>query len=239
MKKSLLLFFVILASLALRIFAQWTDTPKKDIVYSYLVYYSPGGTIFHKDTCKLKSGGTISVRDAISKGLKPCPECFPEAYPPSYVWTFSLESPAKSNVLGYSDGQMDIAFIISKTQIGIVIKNNSSSGAKINWDELSFISPINRASRVVHSGIRLVERNNAQAPTMIPPGSVITDSIIPSENISYNNGWEEGDLFSGDRMSYNGQVFGVYFPIEIGGKKKEYSFKFKITITQAPYGQKG
>ena len=234
MRKGIISLFAIIVPFALVTFAQWTDTPKSEILYSHLVFFSPEESTFHKDTCKLLIGGrtAISVKDANDRGLKPCPECFPEAFPSSFIWAFSLEAPEGSNGLLYSDGLIDIAFVISRTQIGFIIQNKSAGGAKINWDDLSFISPINRASRVIHSGIRLVDRNNPQAPTTIPPGSSVTDNVIPSENIKYVDGWEQGRLFDGDYMLYNGKSFGLYFPMEINGKKKEYSFKFKISVTQ-------
>jgi hypothetical protein len=125
-----------------------------------------------------------------------------------------------------------------ETQVGFAIENKTDSGIKINWDEISFISPDGRAFRVIHSWDRLIDRNNPQAPTVIPPKSRIVEMVIPSDNIHYDNGWHEGRLFAGNELSYNGLGFSLYFPLEIRGVKKEYSFKFKIGVSKVASEQK-
>jgi hypothetical protein len=228
------------------IFAQWRDEPVKPIIInsnvtmdeSLTVFVKSGEKIFHKENCKLLSGGRtgMALRSARERGFEPCPECFPPIVTkaaqgvPGFDWKFTLLQHIGAKNLAFSDSLIDIYFIINKTQIGMAIQNKSDSAIKINWDEISFISPSNRASRVIHSGIRLMDKNDPQAPTTIPPKSNISDIIIPSENITYKDTWNEGRLFDGDYLSYNGKEFGVYLPLETRGTKKEYSFKFKISV---------
>ena len=235
MRKTRLLLFAILLSHSIVAFSQWIDISQKRVFYLNSVYTISGEKLFHKDNCKLLIGKGklgMTLEYAQQKGYTPCLECFPDVTPIKYEWTFSLEKPTPSNNLFYSDGFIDIAFLINKTQIGFAIQNKTESGIKLNWDEISFISPTGTASRVIHSGIRLIDKNNPQAPTVIPPNSKISDIVIPSENIKYEGGWKEGRLFEGDYITFNGKEFSIYFPLEIKGVKKEYSFKFKTRVTK-------
>ena len=100
------------------------------------------------------------------------------------------------------------------------------------------IYPSGTSSRVIHSGIKLADRNNPQAPTVIPPNAKVSDILIPSENIYYSelyNEWKYRPLFGGeDRLVWNDKDFSIYFPLEIKGDNKEYSFKFKINVSLPP-----
>jgi len=257
MKKIILAssFLIVLASIPLFVIAQWIDYPIKDYTKtvalsmddSETVFVMVNDNIYHKEKCPLLAGGRTSMplSSAKARGFKPCPKCLEKsvtiASMPGYKWDFSLVQPTQSKALSYSDNSIDVSFIISETRITFSIQNKTDSGIKINWDDLSFVSPTGRASKIIHSGVKLIDRNSAQAPTTIPPKSRISDIVVPAENIQYvNNTWQEGLLFAEDSLSlsYNGIEFSVYFPLEIKGTKKEYSFTFKISVTQlAPEGK--
>lgn len=156
--------------------------------------------------------------------------CMPMAH---YKWDISLQQPEFSDSLEYSDEFIAVIFTIGKTQIGFDMKNKTGQGIKINWDEVSYISPTGESKRVIHSGVRLVDRNAPQAPTIIPPNSRISDIIIPSDHIYYMSGkyggWRERDLFyAADKTIYAGKELSVYMPLEIKDERKEYTFTFRI-----------
>jgi hypothetical protein len=239
MKKSVSCIFVILVPLLFFqvVQAQFVEKPKTPVLYdeSRPVYVLIGDDVFHKENCKLLTGNkaAMNYRLALEKGYKPCLVCFADNIQHGYKWDFSLLKPNQSKVLAYSDQVIDIAFIVLESQIGFEIANKTDKGIKVNWDEISFISPDGRSSRIIHSGIRLIDRNNPQAPTMVPPESHYSDIMIPSENIIYaGSGWQTGKLFSGDSISFNEKDFGLYLPLEIKGEKQEYSFRFKISVSE-------
>jgi len=237
---SFLLIVLFSASTFLR--AQWTVEPQKILKNkpmsdSETVYILSGEDVYHREDCKLLTGpkSGMSLGLAKSRGLKPCPECMFEKpiFVPGYTWDFSFVSPKPSKALTYSDNSLEVLFIVNEKQIDFRIQNKTDSGIKINWDEISIISTGGRASKIIHSGIRLVDRNNPQAPTFVPPQANITDILVPSENIRYGmSSWITGNLFDGDPLVYNGKEFSIYFPLEIRGARKEYSYKFKINVTQ-------
>lgn len=154
---------------------------------------------------------------------------------PAYKWNFAMLAPAPSDKLVFSDEFMDIVFSFGDKQISFEIQNKTASGIKLNWDEFSIIYPNGNMSRVVHSGVRLMDRNSPQAPTVIPPGAKISDFLTPSENIHFDYGeWWYSLLFPGkDELLWNDKDISIYAPLEINAVKKEYKFKFHITVTQS------
>jgi len=239
MKKTILVLLAILFSVSIMAFPQWTDVSTKKLSYPDSVYVISGENIFHKHTCRLLGTNYTGMPLELAQehGYKPCPECFPEVTPVKYDWAFSLLGPNPSKGLVYSDNFVIVGFMIEKTKINFIIENKTDSGIKINWDEFSMIYPSGTSSRVIHNGIKVVDRNSPQALTTIPPNAKVSDILIPSENIYYasveSGGWNYHSLFEGDNpLTWNDRVFSVYFPLEIKGSKKEYTFKFKINVSQ-------
>lgn len=159
-----------------------------------------------------------------------------------YIWHFFLESPVLSENLSFSDDYIDIIFSVDETDVGFNIRNKTDRGIKIIWDDISMINPDGNSSRIIHNGIRLMDRNIPQATTMIPPKSNVLDMLVPSENIYYltNGEWGTNPLFAGaDRLIWDGKEFSIYFPLEINGDRKEYIFKFKMGVSlPAPIPEK-
>jgi len=161
-----------------------------------------------------------------------------------YHYDISLEDPIQSETLEFTDSLISIKFEIRKKEIGFNIKNKSNRAIKINWDEIVYISPSGAAHRVIHSGIRYIDRDKPQAPSVIPPNAYFSDIIVPSDNIYYLEvprtgivdldlknlkleGWRVHDLIY-PAQDLKGKTFKVYMPLEIDGEKKNYTFTFKI-----------
>lgn len=151
---------------------------------------------------------------------------------------FSLEAPVKSDTLSYSDDFINIQFQIYEDKIVFDIQNKTNSIIKINWDEISFVSINGQAFRVVHSGVLYINPNAPQTPTIIPPDSKLHDILIPSENIYFDSSnfeWKLKPLFPFSSQIMHNKSFSIYFPLEIKGKRKDYTFKFKYQIPKQNY----
>lgn len=148
-----------------------------------------------------------------------------------------MTAPQPSDQLAYADNYISVLFKVGEEQIAFDLQNITDSGIKINWDELSLVYPDGSAKRVIHNGIILKDRDKPQAVTVIPPGSKISDILLPTDNIDWSDiyiGWKYSPLFGGnDRLVWNDKEFSIYFPIEIKGEKKEYRFSFKIKVSLA------
>ncbi|AEX86506.1 hypothetical protein Marpi_2133 (plasmid) [Marinitoga piezophila KA3] len=82
-----------------------------------------------------------------------------------------------------------IDFVI-KT-IGIKIENKTDKPVKILWDEVLFTDNKGEASGVIHSGVKYINMDRPQVPSVIPPNGSIDDVIIPKSHIYYYNGWKK------------------------------------------------
>jgi hypothetical protein len=146
-----------------------------------------------------------------------------------------MQSPVPADTTAYSDEDIDVHFLVDDKSISFDLKNKTQNGIKLNYDEISYISPGGASLRVVSSNIRFADRFAPQAPVVVPPGLSISETIIPAQNIFFRArdmayyGWDVLPLFPNDSKTYLGKGFGLYIPMEIKGVKKEFMFKFVIT----------
>ena len=149
--------------------------------------------------------------------------------------------------LSFADSLIDISFTINKKEISFSLRNLSSNTLKINWDETLYISEGN-TGKVMHGGIKYIDRNMFQPPSVIPKGTVHNDVIVPTDNVYWRDGmygrtvsiagkWEERELFphfvsvseqENIISKLMGSEFTIYMPIQVKGITQEYNFKFKV-----------
>jgi hypothetical protein len=158
-----------------------------------------------------------------------------------YSYRYALTDP-DSPSMTYRDENIQITFAVGDKAINFDLKNLTSVSIKIIWDEASIVQ-FGEAKRVMHSGIKYIDRNDPQAPTVIPPDARIEDLAMPTENVYFISGryggWEEHDLFatrdygkpgiSEMILGYRGVNLILYLPIEMKGDVRNY--KFELTIT--------
>jgi hypothetical protein len=155
------------------------------------------------------------------------------------------------NITGnvYEDNDLKITFSVGAKEIDFEIYNKTDKSVKIIWDETSFI-PYGEGKKVMHKGVKYVDRNAAQVPTAIPSKTTWSDIVVPTDNIYYKQGyysqyvsnpggWETTDLWiSADFnkpeteavvMKLKGLKYRLVMPMEVNGVKKEYTFNFEIT----------
>lgn len=153
-----------------------------------------------------------------------------------------------SSVMTFSDEKIDASFTVGRKSISFTIKNKTDDVMKIIWDESSIVQ-FGKTHKVMHSGVKYIDRNGAQTPSVIPPHASIDDIALPSDNVYYREGtysqyysnpggWEEHDLFSTSDLnkdeyknmilSFKGQKFSLYLPIQTQGKTLDYNFNFII-----------
>lgn len=155
------------------------------------------------------------------------------------------------NITGnvYEDNDLKITFSVGTKEIDFEVYNKTDKSVKIIWDETSFI-PYGEGKKVMHKGVKYVDRNAAQVPTAIPSKTTWSDIVVPTDNIYYKQGyysqyvsnpggWETTDLWiSADFnkpeteavvMKLKGLKYRLVMPMEVNGVKKEYTFNFEIT----------
>jgi len=137
----------------------------------------------------------------------------------------------------YEDDFVLFTWFVSSTQFHFLLKNKTNHSIKIPWDDIAYINPDGESKRVIHSGIKLIDRNNAQAPSVVAKNSTLNDILIPSDNIYYVSefGWGEENLFgrynsqeAAHTSKYIGATVSILFPIIIENVTNEYTFQFEI-----------
>jgi len=144
----------------------------------------------------------------------------------------------------YADENISVTVEFGTTGIAVQLTNLSNSSLKIPWDDAAYIDRYGNAHRVIHIGTKLIDRDKAQVPSVVPKGASLSDEVVPSDCISWTNGskyypgeWkylpiiqmikyetrEQAEIALESSADKTPQLL---FPIETGGKRYEYTFKF-------------
>ncbi len=182
------------------------------------------------------------------------------SYMASYsVGLSSVESPAdakkqfgETKVVTFKDGEVDkyryeddfieIVWYVGLKKFNFELKNKSTHTMKINWDDISYVDINGKTRRVMHAGVKYIERNNSQPATSIPKGASLSDILLPTDNVILSSGlyggWIESNLIpsyystseamANGAESYVGKKMTILMPIMIENVQNDYTFVFNI-----------
>lgn len=140
----------------------------------------------------------------------------------------------------YEDDYINIMWYIGSKQLNFVLTNKSGFSIKLPWDEMAYVNEKGQSMRVIHSGVKLVDKNAPQAQSIVAKNATLDDILIPSDNIYYVSGkyggWNEKYLFPSSYSTQEeannspalGKTVRVVFPIIIQDVTNEYVFEFKV-----------
>ena len=151
----------------------------------------------------------------------------------------------------YSDKYIGITWTYNTTQFEFKLKNISGHTLKINWDDVTFMDYAGNISRVMHKGVKYIERENPQGSISIPNEGILQDIILPNSNVYFSKGlsgyipaqWKQKAIipcyFNNKNdmekeianKTWIGRTVSILFPIEIEGKKNDYNFEFTVNGT--------
>jgi|SRR5690348_11839054 len=158
-------------------------------------------------------------------------------------YTYVMIKPVNSDQLSYDDSNISAKFIITPKDIDFNIKNITAEPLKIIWDEAS-IGWMGISHRVIHAGVRFIDRDKSMPPTIILPNTSIEETTLPSDNVYlqssyYTSDWSEKPLVleritkAKDSTLLNalkGQVLTLYLPIKSQSDNQiGYTFQFEIS----------
>ncbi len=155
------------------------------------------------------------------------------------VVTFDEEGISKYR---YEDDYIDIVWYVGLKQFNFTLKNKSGHTLKINWDDVSYVDTKGQVGRVMHAGVKYVDRNNSQPSTTVPRGASISDILLPTDNVYYVSGqyggWRENYLipcvyqsqeaFNANAPTLVGKTMTILMPILIENVQNDYTFTFNI-----------
>lgn len=141
----------------------------------------------------------------------------------------------------YEDDYISISWYVGSTQFSFDLTNKSNYSLKIPWDDVAYINTSGKTGRVMHSGVKYIDRNNSQPASVIPKKASLNDIITPTDNVCYVSGqyggWREGRLFDFpidkktvelSKQAYIGKTVRLLIPVVIENVTNEYIFEFKV-----------
>lgn len=175
----------------------------------------------------------------------------------SEIVKISDEVPSKNkkaqivNKYRYTDKYIDIVWWYSTTQFEFELKNVSEKTLKINWDDVTFMDYTGNISRIMHKGVKYIDKDKSQGSISIPKNGKLNDIIVPTSNVYFSQGfgvyvpseWKQKSIIPCfykskkemqndiDNKIWIGKKVQILFPIEIEGKKNDYNFEFTVNGT--------
>ena len=167
------------------------------------------------------------------------PENTKERYGESKIVNFEEEGKTKYS---YEDDMIKIVWIPLSTQFAFSLNNKTDHSIKIIWDEAVYVDQNGSSGRVMHSGVKYIDRNNPQPPTVIVKKANIDDMVVPTSNVTYTSGqyggWNTQAIFPNIALSqeelnslsqkYIGKEVKILLPLKIKETINEYIFTFKV-----------
>lgn len=115
---------------------------------------------------------------------------------PAQTIGFSMVEP-RATSLTHETAEFSLTFRMRPEQIGFTLFNKTSSPMRVIWDECAFIDQAGRSHRVIHEGIRFIERDRPMAPAIVPPGAQLVDLFYPASYITWTGReWQQQRLYS-------------------------------------------
>ena len=145
-------------------------------------------------------------------------------------YTIEMVKPQSTDVLTYESRSIKIFFAFGN-HIVFKLTNKTDGPIEILRDQASFVDANSRAHRIVHEGVRYIERDKSLPPTVIPPGALITDAIIPSDYIELDKDdieWKVRNLFDGGIHLYKNKTFSVFLPLRINNRVVNQNYVFQV-----------
>jgi hypothetical protein len=138
-----------------------------------------------------------------------------------------LEKPVPSADLTFHDEVMKIQFSFEGEGLGFTLSNETDGPLKIDWNQLSYVDSEGTAHKVIHQGVRLIQRDQPMSPTTLPPGAKLKEFVYPADMVkNLGTEWEMPPILSADRVQ--GTRLSLYMPIDQNGTTKNYNFVFKL-----------
>ena len=189
----------------------------------------------------ISKGQTGQVETGAAPSFQPVPGKFTDfevQFNPTnsdfaFNYVFTLVSPRENSSPVFDDDTISLVFVPSNQQIVFQLQNRSASPIKLDWDQMAYVDFDGSSHRVIHQGVRLIQRDAPQSPTVVAPYSSVKDFLYPSDRVSWNSTiseWMEEPIWSS--IPTVGQKFGVFMPIEVNGATKNYLFTMKVSEVQ-------
>lgn len=158
----------------------------------------------------------------------------------SGLYNARLEMVEPQNGLSFQDDTLQIAFApFISDSLNSKIQNLSQENIKIIWEEALLTDPSGLDLPLIPLRDEEISPGLTAKPSLLEPGEIIEQKLIPRENIYYNLQARsyrsfpivvtDNPLYSHVR-EYQGQSIKLLLPVQIGAEIREYFFEFVIDL---------
>lgn len=146
-----------------------------------------------------------------------------------------LLSPATSPELSFRDKNIAVSFAIDGQSFQMRFENVTDAPVKIHWESAQYTDVTGQTQRLMHSGIRYVDRNNPIPDQTVAPHGVVEEAVIPVKNVFVSpqkNGYDIRPLLPLDSdaaAGLKGKSVILFIPVEVNRQIIPYNFKIEIT----------
>lgn len=143
-------------------------------------------------------------------------------------------------VSNYKDSLINMDFTYSSESIPFELTNQTKKSLKVIWNEAAYINYKNTSGKIMHVGVKYIDRSGEQPSTLIIGGTKISDLATPTENVYYSSGTYGGwrkypllpSLSKNDPKTLKGGNVKLLLPIQSEGKQYDYVFTFDILFNE-------
>lgn len=144
------------------------------------------------------------------------------------TWSYSPTNGVSSNTLSLI-GTFGVSSRGDARGLDVVIYNPTDSLLTILWDESAMVLPGNVSERIVHTGIRIIDKAAPQAPTALAPHSKTTETIWPALYVTTGNYSQCSSI-----SLQNNCTISLYLTIQDASGKRVENWTWTFTETKAP-----
>lgn len=143
--------------------------------------------------------------------------------------------------LVYTDRIIEAAWGFAQSSFVLLLSNRTDHALRILWDGAAFVGPEGISEPLVHGGVTVADRFNAQKPTVIPAGASITDELAVPGKAYYDErlkSWRYAPMLPTEFKTrkalleeaplMRGKTVKVLLPVECEGVIYEYLFSFTV-----------
>jgi hypothetical protein len=152
-----------------------------------------------------------------------------------YKLSYRLVSPVASKELQFRDKNISVSFVVGEQGFEMQFENLSPHDVKILWDRAEYTDVSRQTKRLMHSGVRLQDRNNPIPDQVVLSRSSVQETVIPISNVymlPQRKGYDVRPLFaleSDVAAGLKGKAVILFIPVEINRQIIPYNFKIEIT----------
>ena len=147
-----------------------------------------------------------------------------------------LLSPAASPELSFRDKNIAVSLAVGAQSFQMRFENVTDAPVKIHWESAQYIDANGQPQRLMHSGIRFVDRNNPIPDQTVAARGVVEEAVIPVRNVfvspQQKGGYDIRPLFALDSDAASrlkGKIITLFLPVEVNRQIIPYNFKIEIT----------